>query len=389
MKRNKFFLTICLVILLIGMSSLIKTEKDISVAEHRTLSHFPRFTLKTFLHSEYQNDFNDALSDQFVLSQTIKSNMQDLTTLINYSKINPAICKNRYVKINDEFAIFNCGDRFVYNPVLYEKKYDDNTETRIKTLKKIVGEGERSLKPYFYMVNNPGMFNFITNKKVYNFVKYFGDHGDEFIWKDYNEYTKYFYKTDHHWNYRGSYKGYTEVIRLLLGDKEKVLIPKRTIDFKVDYYGSMARAVHAKDIKDDFKAYKFDIPNHDEYVNGVKSKYGMYKDYFKGNIQTDYGTPHYQNYYGGDVGEVIYDFYDNKDKENLLIVGNSYQQAISLLVATHFHKTYVIDFRSYEKDMGKIFDYTQYIKENKIDKVIVIGDYSQFAHLDLGLNKEG
>lgn len=34
--------------------------------------------------------------------------------------------------------------------------------------------------------------------------------------KDIDDYMNYYYKTDHRWNYRGSYKGYKDVISLIL-----------------------------------------------------------------------------------------------------------------------------------------------------------------------------
>ena len=254
----------------------------------------------------------------------------------------------------------------------------------MKKLKEVI---DNKAELYFYVVNDAKTFDFSKNELTYDIPKIINsDNVDAFTYKNFDEYSNLFYKTDHHWNHKGSYKGYTEVIKLLKGKDEPVLKPIEEIDFKTNSVGSLAKLTGLNIFEESFKAYKFDIPKHDKYINGKKGKYGKYEEYLKGKVPQGYEIMHYLNYYGGDAGELIYDFYNNKNKENLLIMGNSYQQAISLLVASHFHKTYVVDHRYYEQEMNKKFNYQDYIKKNKIDKVIVIGDYSEFANIDLNFH---
>ena len=85
----------------------------------------------------------------------------------------------------------------------------------------------------------------------------------------------------------------------------------------------------------------------------------------------------YAGFYGSDYGEVIYDFHNKKD--NLLIFSNSYSNPINELIASSFNKTYIIDLRAYELDLGKTFDIDSYIKENKIDKILFLGDYNFYT----------
>ena len=80
---------------------------------------------------------------------------------------------------------------------------------------------------------------------------------------------------------------------------------------------------------------------------------------------------HYRELYGADFGEIVYDY--KNDKENLLIIANSYSNSINGLIASHFNKTYIVDPRHY-----KNFNYQSYITNNNIDKVLVIGNISLF-----------
>jgi len=48
-KNNYFVIAIILLIILLGNLTLIRTQKDISNIENRTLKKFEHFTIKTYL----------------------------------------------------------------------------------------------------------------------------------------------------------------------------------------------------------------------------------------------------------------------------------------------------------------------------------------------------
>jgi len=81
----------------------------------------------------------------------------------------------------------------------------------------------------------------------------------------------------------------------------------------------------------------------------------------------------YGKFYGGDEGEVIFD-YNNPQAENILIFGESYDNAIIELLAAHFNKTYCVDLRAYEMDLGEKFNFNKYIENNDISKIVFIGN---------------
>lgn len=109
------------------------------------------------------------------------------------------------------------------------------------------------------------------------------------------------------------------------------------------------------------------------YVNRVKSDYGSQDELLRGVL----GWVSYGGVYGGDNGEVIFD--TGKDGDNILIFGNSYDNAILKLLASHFSKTYSIDLRNYEHTFGEKFDFDSYVREHDISKVLFIGDISFYT----------
>ena len=88
-------------------------------------------------------------------------------------------------------------------------------------------------------------------------------------------------------------------------------------------------------------------------------------------------TNHYGNCFGGDFGEIVYDF-GTEGKGNLLMVASSYSNPINALIASGYDKTYVIDLRYYEVWAGEPFDPAAYCEKYGIDTVLLLGDVRLF-----------
>lgn len=300
--------------------------------------------------------------------------MNQITTFTDYTKLNKKICQDNYVNIKDDVYIYNCDSRLFR----FEGVTDEDAEKIQNNIKKMKDKLDGKVELYFYYINSSYSFDFRTNKSYYDFDKFFkGTNYDSFNFKDYEEFSKCFYKTDHHWNYYGSYIGYKDMIRLLLGEEEKVMVPEKLVDFNVPFNGSSARTTKILDFSDDFKAYKFNFPAHEEFLDRKIGTYGLYEDYFNGNILNAPLETHYSKFYGDDNAEIIYD-YNDKEKENLLIVANSFSNSVNSLIASHFNKTYVVDLRHYYDVFGEKFDYDDYIEKNDIDKVLILGHYTLY-----------
>ena len=77
------------------------------------------------------------------------------------------------------------------------------------------------------------------------------------------------------------------------------------------------------------------------------------------------------------MGEIIFDT-NSPEKEDILIIGESFDNAILKLISTHFNKTYSVDLRYYEPLVGKKFHFEQYLKKKDIKKVLLIGNIDYF-----------
>lgn len=187
-------------------------------------------------------------------------------------------------------------------------------------------------------------------------------------------YCEHFYKTDHHWNYRGSYEGYKAIIRMMLGEDEPLLEPVETVEFPVMFNGSYNKNMKRKNSDEPFTVYRFDYPAMTVRINGkVKNRYGKQDVYFSGKYNRQPYTNHYGEFYGGDEG--LAEFCTGDDsRENVIIFCNSFSNAVKMLIASHFNHTYFIDMRHYGDDMGEKLNLTASIKKWNISKVVLFGD---------------
>ena len=89
------------------------------------------------------------------------------------------------------------------------------------------------------------------------------------------------------------------------------------------------------------------------------------------------GTPSYGGFYGWDAGEVTFSA-GRTDRENILILGESYDNAVIKMLATHFNHTYAVDLRYYEAYMGEKFSFSDYVEERGITQVLLIGNIDYY-----------
>ncbi len=384
-SKIKFILDILMTVILFLflMGGLIKAlffNREVNYYENRPCNRFSNVkSLNEFLNSEAQNKIELAFADQIPLSITMKKSVNYLTSSINNGYVD-FVAKNffrgKYIAVNGGLYKIGGYDNIVYGfgniepakEILSRKL--DNYGTVIRQ--------HPDIKFLIYYIEKDSDINFETNQKAgyYEFmnsnIKENNLIVDRFSINSFDEYRDLFYETDHHWNYKGSYKGYCQILSILLPN-EKPLEPVKTINTKLRFSGSKARTAGTTQ-SEIFEAYDFNLPEHKTYIDGNLREYGQEELYKNKEIS----SISYGEYYGGDCGEVIFD-YNQPEKENLLIIGESHDNAIIKILASNFNKTYAIDLRAYSIELGKEFKFNEYIKDKNISKVLFCGSASFYA----------
>ena len=363
---NVIFVSIVFLILGFGTYTIIGEKKPTSFIENRGKKQFEIPTVKSFKEKTFQDNLESALSDQFKYSTKIKELSLRYLNILDYTKINKNICSGRYVRVSSNYATYNCDDHIVNVP--------RNVNTSSAYMRKkieVFNKLNDYVDTYYYAINRAYTINFEKNEMTFNVEKHLKENltGDYKIKSldnySYENYSKLFYKTDHHWNYIGSYQGYKEIHDLLELDDD-YLEPSEELVAKYDFFGSHAKSSKMLTHGEEFRYYKFDYKEHSTYLNG---QIGLYSN---PNRKTkEKYINYYQLIYGGDGVDLLYNFND-PDKDNLLIIATSFSNPINEMIASHFNKTYVIDLRMMRNDSGSPVNLKEYVRWHDIDKVLII-----------------
>ena len=378
MKKDKinniFMLIMFFCLLAYGMLALIRTPKEISYTENRNLNKFQQFTAKGFIDGTYQTGLENAFTDQFIGGGRIKDFMNKNLNLSKAVMDSEWLCGNQYLSIGGGYYTYDCQNMIVDYP------YANITDE--KYFKRIGSEYSKlhdKANFYYYYIPTTANFDLRKNEMVVdvpNLIKsnWTGNYTIKSLEiKDSETINDYFYKTDHHWNYKGAYEGYKDIIKML-NPSANILKPIEEKKFNTIFYGSRARVTSFYEYAEEFKVYRFEFPKFEVFVNGEKSSYGNEEEYYKGIYSKNDTTNHYGTYYGGDYPEIVF-INPNKKQKNILVLGNSFTNAINKMIATEYDETYIVDLRHYEGHFGKKFNIESYIKENDIDDVLVVMEW--------------
>jgi hypothetical protein len=376
-KISRFFIFLLLAVLLSGLITTVFFGKDINAYENRYANKIKNLDSESYLDKTFQDSCELALSDQIQLSTLAKRVYNFFETSLSRFALNP-LRKSYdgyiYYKGNIIYKNMLLFAPYPYDPTVYWLNF------KIENYNKLFSNYP-DLDFYAYYIEKDTDIDFTENKQAgfYEYIKsnltLDEDRISGFEVNDFDTFKNYFFTTDHHWNNVGSYKGYVDVMKLLDPDT-KPLMPLETITSAVTFQGSK-KIGFENVLYDTMSVYRFDYPDMEVYVNGLPVEdYGNQEDFLLGNLNpVGYGPV-----YGNDEGEVIFD--TDNDSGNLLIIGESYDNAIVKLIASHYDRTYCVDLRYYEHYMEKPFVFSEYIKNNDIDKVLLIGNIDFYTLKD-------
>ncbi len=407
---GKIILPACVFIFLsvMGVCSLFEKEYRLEI-ENRMSNLYPEWQDSLWIEGEYQQEVNNAVADQLPLVMDTKKNFYWLRNgvLNNIQKRLYTDYMDYYIHFRNNIYLY--GDKnspyLLFKPKILDEECRGNILAMAKKINDAASRHKCKAFYVYYIENDRSVcYKPKSNTVFFLYLRRNLTIPNEniacFKVRDFEEYKRDYNKTDHHWQYIGSYKGYKEVFHLLNLDKEgetlnKPITPNSSYGVPDDcppkpvdgykpvlisrlYHGSKCQMTGTPDkFYDKFYVYAFDYVPMKIIINGEKGEYGKQEEFLKNkDIALEFNLK-YGTFYGGDVGEIIFDT-GRKDRPNILIFGDSFDNAILKLIAGHFNKTHSIDLRHYEKRMGTPFLIDEYMKTHKIDKVMFIGNQGFF-----------
>lgn len=372
-RHDFIFLTALVLITSVGVINAVFNKQVVNEFENREINYFPKPDVSNIINQTFQNQFELALADQIAFSTQIKkiyfTSLANIKEPINL-KLFPI--QNEYSPMGDSLKY---GEHIVYYPIPLEgdkialKNRADNFN--------MLFSKHNNLNYYIYYIEREKDINLETQVKTghYEFLKeninISSTSFNRFEIKNSNDFQSQFYKSDHHWNHIGSYNAYLDLVDMMVKDMENTVKRGEEVCFEQQYSGSKAaQAKVSTTFKETFCGYNFVLPKHETRINGEIMEYGNARKYLEGSKDDiSYGS-----YYGSDDSLVHFNYY-NQNRSNLLIIGESYDNAVIELIASHYNNTYSVDLRNLAP--GE-FSFDEFIIINKIEDVLFIGNMDFF-----------
>ncbi len=367
-KCNKQIAVIFIIsTILLSLLNIIVTDKEFSELENRYLQKKPSLTYKKLLSGEFSEDFEKYITDQFPLRNwwiKIKSDVERAVL----KKDNNGIYfgKDGYL-----FEMYNKPEKTFYKNIEYINSFIDKTNINVSIM--AVPNSFQIYSEKLPLFANPydqaKVLNDLKNNLVSEagFIDLIGvlqDKKDEYI----------YFKTDHHWTMLGAYYGYLEYCKV--NNIEAVSLEEfQIIEKSNEFYGTYYSKANGTRVK----------PDKLEILELIKSKYSYLVNYIYEDEQSDnfYDDEYlskkdkYSYFFGGNHSLITIKT-TNKNGKKLLVIKDSYANAMIPLLANNFEEIHVVDLRYYKYN---IYDY---IKENNINEGLVLYNISNFNN-DTGL----
>ena len=378
-KKLADLLFLCAILLMLtaGLVSALLFPDEINTYENRYANQMPGFTPESWLDGSFQQGVDDALSDQVNFASYYKR----IYNLVRTRTLWPAVAAisqsnpDRYVNYRS-LRVFGGGWLVNYTRTMsnlteaLDARIDNYNETfaRLPDREFYVCLIERDIGIDFETGEKTPVYEYLLDR-----LELPAERVARFAIDEFETYSQLFYRTDHHWNHRGSYRGYLEVLELL-GAEDEPLAPLEEVTLPGQFSGSKASTAGMTGIGDPVTVYRFDFPDLTVRINGQAAEdYGEQNVFLSGQG----GAPSYGGFYGGDDGEVILSG-GKPGGGNILLLGESYDNALLKLLACHFDSLYAVDLRYYSAYMGKDFRLSAYLEEHDIGKVLLIGSDTFF-----------
>ena len=353
--------------LLSGLFRAALLPKDVNNYELRPARQLPALTAKAYADGSFQEDFEAALSDQLPLSQYFKK---------AYNLANSVYLQHLILPIaagDADLVVEYNGLRLYRGSMLYTLRdfeedrpfYDAFYDSYNRAM-----EAMPETEFYFYFIESDAVYDFLdgSSRPTFDYMRQ-QLHAPEgrvarLHLRDFADFQACFLPLDHHWTAYGSYRGYLELLDLLqVEDAPLQPVEERRLDANG---GSKAVTARLSTFPAPVEVYFFDYPP-------LGQDYGSEELYRSGELtQFSYG-----DFYGGDEAELVFDT-GRPERDDLLVIGDSYDNAVLKLLASHFGKTYSVDLRYYPAEDG--FDLPEYVRSRGIERVLVIG--SDYLYMD-------
>ena len=337
-----------------GLLHILLPDRTFSPVENRTLSSMPDFSWSALVDGSYTSRLEKYLEDQFPL----RDGWMGL--------------KNRYEYLlgKREFhGVYLCGDRLIH-------KIEDasRAEQNIAYLQKLTELTDipvyLGLIPTSAEVYRDQLPAGAENFDQAAYLKKVRESVPDAVWVDMEKWmdgasgVSLFYRTDHHWTSAGAWHGYAALMEAMGEPFEPLGTPETVSE---DFYGTLysSSGVHWL-APDTIERY---VSGEGVTVENFEKgeTHGLYVDSFLGEKDK------YASFLGGNTPLYIIRNPEATSEEKLLVVRDSYSDAMAPFLSQYFAEIHLVDLRYYRTSV------VEYARENGMDRIFVCYSVENFV----------
>jgi hypothetical protein len=337
-----------------GLLHILLPDRTFSPVENRTLSSMPDFSWSALVDGSYTSRLEKYLEDQFPL----RDGWMGL--------------KNRYEYLlgKREFhGVYLCGDRLIH-------KIEDasRAEQNIAYLQKLTELTDipvyLGLIPTAAEVYRDQLPAGAENFDQAAYLKKVRESVPDAVWVDMEKWVdgasdvSLFYRTDHHWTSAGAWHGYAALMEAMGEPFEPLGTPETVSE---NFYGTLYSSSGVHWLAPD---------TIERYVSGESvtvenfekgETHGLYVDSFLGEKDK------YASFLGGNTPLYIIRNPEATSEEKLLVVRDSYSDAMAPFLSQYFAEIHLVDLRYYRTSV------VEYARENGMDRIFVCYSVENFV----------
>ena len=337
-----------------GLLHILLPDRTFSPVENRTLSKMPDFSWSALVDGSYTSKLEKYLEDQFPL----RDGWMGL--------------KNRYEYLlgKREFhGVYLCGDRLIH-------KIEDasRAEQNIAYLQKLTELTDvpvyLGLIPTAAEVYRDQLPAGAENFDQAAYLEKVRESVPDAVWVDMEKWmdgasgVSLFYRTDHHWTSAGAWHGYAALMEAMGEPFEPLGTPETVSE---DFYGTLYSSSGVHWLAPD---------TIERYVSGESvtvenfekgETHGLYVDSFLGEKDK------YASFLGGNTPLYIIRNPEAASEEKLLVVRDSYSDAMAPFLSQYFAEIHLVDLRYYRTSVA------EYARENGMDQIFVCYSVENFV----------
>ncbi|MFC4304005.1 DHHW family protein [Cohnella boryungensis] len=388
-----------------AVASVLTPDQEFSTAENRALSKPPALSMEAIANRTFFEDMNQYVNDQLV----IRDQMVRLYQLQQNSALFNSMLFENLLRAKEPHAPEDGtrikDSRLISNLVVTNRKWilpatdpvvhtDRIDEAAAKLNDAVLFANERHTETFF--IFNPSRTKALMHlyptsmqtdayarSKAYFLSKLHKEMNVVNIGDRFDAYTRaqleeLYFETDHHWNIKGAFAAYQEMISQLSAKSSKfegqplslsdIRVSRlSTGSFEGSYNSQINYAVNPRkadrtviyEPKAPFEFDRFEVIDKDgqRLLTGFNDFYG----FKRGRSTYSYGK-----IYGGDRRMITYENSNAGNSLNVLLLKDSFMNPLTPYLARHFNKLTVMDSRYYSE-----FSLRQVLTSERFDLLLI------------------